>query len=335
METATIEIENFLQPFAKFETQITYTDENGIPSIGSGWSSGQVPTISHAEFISRFVPILLSDAVKKYGRESVLRDLAELALPLYEKIDVDSMARFWAETVKGAVKGDTGESGAKPEGLRNADLAADFGIKPLFGPILDLALVHNETKVFSSDGKYFGCHAKRMGYVVRRFGIDNLPPYVELAKQLLRYDVYDWSVELEPEQWDTLAPAIEKYGLTEAYSPIIEAKCALGGIPGTKEYKYKYSFLGATVWGLMPYLLPRLMESGPTTLREDLAHIVRFIHELHGKGAFATGSTWSAKEGEFFKAFGGYLPIVQTNGIPATIESVRAHWETTLVPANQ
>lgn len=325
------QIEPYLKPFLQFETQNWLADDRGIPMIGGNHSTGPFPNITHAEFISQYVPVLIPEVVQKYGRKAVLRDLAELALPVYGEVSVDAMARFWSQSVEG-LRNDGGKP--VPEGERNKDLAFQFGIRPFYGPILELAQVHGETKVFC-DGKYFGNHCVRMGRVLTRFGLEAFQVYIELAKQLLRHNVYDWSAEQLPEHWDALAPAIEKYGFQETYGPMIDAECALGQVRGSKDSKYQTAYLRYTITDLYPYLIPRLMQDGPMIVRQDLDQIVAIVQEFHQRGAFQIGYWFEGEGYDFFNSFKKGLPLIREKGIAGFLESKRAYWERRLITSKK
>lgn len=211
-------------------------------------------------------------------------------------------------------------------------MAAKYGVKAIYGPIIELAITHGQTKVFDTGWKYFNYHAMRLGYMINRFGLENFGTYIKCGQKLLRCGVYDWSVEQKPEEWEQLVPAIEKHGFGPVLNAFIWPMCALSDVRGTKDGKYHYSLFTPVFWGLAPYLLPRLLEQGPEVLRSDLQPIVDFVRDLHSRGAFAKRAHWGSKEGMFFKAWRDYLPFVLQQGVTATLAQVRTYWESELVP---
>lgn len=100
------EIEPVLEPLLRFESQ---TDDdrpktNGIPFIGK-WASWSVPIITHTEFVSRYIERLIPEAYQRYGREQVISELAQIAIPAYEVVSSDAMATFWSRTLPGKING--------------------------------------------------------------------------------------------------------------------------------------------------------------------------------------------------------------------------------------
>jgi hypothetical protein len=318
-------IKKILSPLEPYRSQYCVWD--GRHSM-SGWSTtDNIPTISHSDFFIQAVFSRLTEVFARFGQEGVVQNLVDIALPLYEPLKADEMAGFWEHTIVGEYRGISANR-------INSALAAEYGIRAVYGPILSLAAVHAETKVFPSLFKFFSCQACRMGEVIARFGYDGLFAYTKLAKKLLRSGVYDWSVEFNPEQWDALEPSCRKYGLQQVLEPMVDAMAALGHVPGANHGKYKWSYLNKTVEDLFPYMLPRVMERGPEAISETLVPITDFVLELHEKGAFADPYP-AERIGRdfFFGSFGKLIPRIEERGIGAVLKGSQMTWESLLVPS--
>jgi len=335
-------ITEILQPLAVYQSQLRGEGER--KHIGGGFSMGKpdVQYITHADFVRDYVLPCLSEATDKFGIETIAKELVEVSLPGYKKIEDEpleskqgfaalflhgfTMASFWNDTVASGVS----ESYIVPDqekgGKLNPALIAKFGAKKFLSPIIDLAIVHAETLVFSNISKFFSTHACRMGEVITRFGYDDYLVYIELAKKLLRHGVYDWSIEHSPKEWTLLTPAISKFGFKEVLEPTIDALAATGHIPGTKDPKYQYSYLNDTIRSLFPYLIPKAMSEGIGVLAQTIGPIADFVEELHQQGAFVEDSGQASAEREFFASFEQYTPIIETDGIERLIETTRAYW---------
>jgi hypothetical protein len=329
-------IDKALSPLENYKTEVADCYDYGEHiRIGGSFSSHPKKIISHAEYVRKEVLPLLVAAIENFGIEQAVMELLEISLPAYEKINKDDMASFWSNTIDGVPDGFPKERQSfreKMAGKMNFDLAAKLGVKKFYGPILDLAMAHAETQVFSNTGKFFVTHACRMGEMVTRFSYEDYLTYIKLAKRLLRHGIYDWSIEHEAEEWKILTPAIKQFGFEAVLGASVKAMIDLAKIPGTKDCKYKYSYMAWIIDALYPYMVSKALKDGAKTFTLTLDPIVKFIKELHKLRAFTRDGY---DEVEFFRTFKQYLPIVERNGIDHLLQSIRSHWVSKLVPRSQ
>lgn len=299
-------------------------------TIGNGYASDpKTPTISHADFVAEVVLPALEGACMRFGQESVARDIVELVLLLYPG---DSKTLYKADAasfLSCTLRGGYGKDGNISRNVTNPILAEKYGIKYVFGPIVDLGLTHQETKVFDTT-KFFHCHACRMGEVIDNFSQKDYLGYIELCKKLLKDGIYDWSMENDPEEWGMLRPSINLYGLEAVLLPVVQAMIAVGRLPGTKDYKYKFSFLHVVIQALYPILLPRVRKEGVAEIGKMLSPIVGTILELAKDGAFkdTQGGIWESVEGEFFLELKRLcLAEVPKKGIQQVLVEMKPKWK--------
>lgn len=321
------EIRNILSPLEKFKSDAR---RDGKQIRMGGFKSDPPELImSHADFVRlEVLPRKLKSAVEWFGMPTVAKELVEIALPAYEKISADEMGGFWGYTIEGK---DEYESDTNP----NSQFAAQIGIKRLFGPILELAIVHEETKVFNVS-KFFFTHACRLGRVLARFSYDDFLTYIRLSKELLRAGVFDWSIEHSGKDWDLLTPAIRKYGFEAIVGAVVSAISQVSHIPAMRDIKYKYSHLTWLIDPLYPYMVARSMESDQEKFSDTLRRVTNLITDLYGAGAFKKefGMGLHRKEGHFLEAFKGYIPAMERDGLAEVIDSIREHWTPVLLSKN-
>jgi hypothetical protein len=300
-------------------------------SIGGFWSTDpDTPTISHDDFVFLAVLPALSDACERFGVESVARDIVDLALPIYklEKYDFSGdAASFLSDTLRGG----PGQVGNVTPGVTNEKLAAKYGIKYVFGPIVRLGLAHQRLEVFSPS-KYFYQQSCRMGEVIDGFTKEEFEEYIQMCIFLLEHRVYDWSIEQSPEEWGLLRPSIKTHGMREVLQPMANAMVALSHLPGANELKYHYSFLYRTITWLYPVMIPKVRKKGPGEINRYLNPIVQFVLELAEEGYFQREvfPDSSTPEIQFFANCGLSLEDVRQTGIQKALESRRNYWKETL-----
>jgi len=293
------------------------------------------PRMSHAEFVRRQVFPLLTKARAKFGDETVARELVEASLPAYRKLPMEKMCGFWDRAMVGIEDGGPAEDAAfarQHEGKLNPDLAAKIGVEKLLAPILELAVVHDETDVFGID-KFFVTHATRMGNVVTMFTYEDYLAYIELAKKLLHGGVFDWSIERDEEEWIQLTPIIRQFGLRPVIEPMVDVMVALSDIPGTKEEKYHYSFLSQTFKDLSPLLVALVLADESTdAVSKTLDPLVPAIRALHTMGAFQSDVySRNSPEGRFFSCFGKKIRRIMKVGMEQTLRELSQLWAPRLI----
>ncbi len=301
---------------------------SGLGLIGGYWTTHPHMYMSHACYIMQSVLPALEAAIDNFGIDIVAGELVKVAKPVYEKIEKKDMASFWSAL---ASPTDGNSLDEVAEAKRNVVIAARVGIARYFGPILDLAITHAETKVFDNTAKFFDFHMRRMGEVSSRFSYADYLVYIELSKMLLKHGVYDWSIEQSSEEWDQLSPLIQNYGFRSVMEPITQAIVAVGHIPGVKDVKYHYAHLALVIHDLLPYWADQSMREGVEVITQTLSPIVRLIQDLHQQGAFRKQNSDSKDTMDFFKAFGSYVPMIRRQGVQCTIDSIRPHWLARLV----
>jgi hypothetical protein len=321
-------MKQILSPLAGFVSKIK--NEDG--GIGGFWSSRPMhPTVTHTDFVIRNVLPRIEQAFleagKEFDAEQVAADLLEIGLIGYSNLPSehasDSMAIFWNDVV----------SADRSEEKRNhsLELMARLGIKQYLGPIMQLARVHAETKVFdSSASKFFHCHACRLSIVPMLFSYQDYLDYMDLTAKLLRHGVYDWSIENTEQEWKLLSPAIQKYGLRATVEPFVNVAIAVSNVPGTKESKYKYSFVSGVTSALYATLMPMIMENGPGVIEPYFAPLTSFILDMHRDGAFRDEDrSWYIR---FFDELrGAQVSHIASHGMTATLESIRPKWTKALM----
>lgn len=319
-DNAEQEIRSILSPLEKFKSDAR-RDSKEI-HMGGFKSDHPELVMSHADYIRlEVLPRKMKSAVWWFGMPTVAKELVEVALPAYDRISAEEMGCFWGYTIEGK---DEFESATKS----NNELADDIGVKRLFSPIIELALVHEKTQVFSGTAKFFSTHACRLGRVLTRFPYDDFLTYIKLSKRLLQAGVFDWSIENSGKDWDLLAPAIKKYGFQTIIGAITETITRASYIPGLRDSKYKYSHLTMLIKPLYPYMVARSMESDKEKFSDTLRQIFDLVTDLHEAGALRKefGMSLYRKEGHFFQAFKGYVPVIESDGLDKTIGPIKEHW---------
>ncbi|MFA6459241.1 MAG: hypothetical protein WCV79_02490 [Candidatus Paceibacterota bacterium] len=303
-------------------------------SIGGGWSENpDTPTVSHADFVADAVLPALETACKRFGQERVAAEIVEVALPIYKREATlgngksnrksDETAAFLSCTMRGGH-----ENGNISANVTNPMLAEKYGVRYVFGPISELGVVHQETNVFGSTGKFFHHHACRMGEVVDNFSEVDYIAYIETCKLLLRHGIYDWSIENNPEQWGMLRPSIRLYGMSAVLTPMAQAMIDIAHLPGTKEVKYQYSLMCSTIRGLYPIMIPKVRNNGVEEINKMLRPIVDFVLELSKEGVFKNKDAYyETAEGRFFSSLGDdYLDDIRKKGIQQVLKEIRLPW---------
>jgi len=293
---------------------------------GFGTSNQSHPTVDHATFVAKAVLPTLSGACERFGQESVARSIVALARPLYENTEPDKyndvVPCFLSATLCGG-----SEIGNISRNVTNPLLAEKYGVDYVFGPIVKLGLVHHETRVFDSVGKFLRHHACRMGEVIDGFCEQDYHDYIDQCATLLRHGIYDWSLEHNPEEWGILRPSIRLYGLRAVLSPIVQMMIDIGHLPGTKHCKYKYSYFHQVFRDLLPLLSPRVRKIGPEEIDRLLRPITDFILELSKYGPFCHEvSPFVCPTTEFFRSFAGLIGEIEEVGIKQVIDKNRSRW---------
>lgn len=288
----------------------------------------------HATLVLEQVFPLLQDARAAFGDERVAQELVDATKAGYEAVPAKHLEYFWRWIPRGVEDGvpkHQDEFRQANEGRLNADLAATFGVANAFGPIIDLMIVHHQTNVFGTD-KFLCTHANRMGNVLTMFGQEQYRAYIELAKTLLRGRVYDWTIEMNRGQWELLAPIVRKHGVHEVMSPFVRSAVALSDLPGTKDHKYKYSFLALAFRELSPYFVTVVLADSHTgAIMETLDGIVQLVREIAKEGAFATEPHPRGCEVQFFESFGKKVRSLMRDGTEKTLATMRQEWTHLLV----
>jgi hypothetical protein len=299
--------------------------------IGDGWSAdASTPTISHAEFVATIILPALQATCTRFGQETVASEIVELTLPIYKlekkcgnlQAPSDEAAAFLSCTLRG---GD--EQGNISDNVRSPILAEKYGIKDVFGPISELGIVHQKTRVFCPT-KFFHHHACRMGEVIDNFSQADYHAYIKVCKNLLQHGVYDWSIENSPEKWGMLRPSIRLYGMSAVLTPMAQAMIDIAHLPGTKETKYRYSLMARTIRGLYPIMIPKVRTNGVSEINKMLQPIVDFVLEASRNGAFkADDAYYGSIEGKFFTALvNDYFNSIKGKGIQQTLTEIRPYW---------
>jgi len=337
---ATAKLKEILAPLAIHRNQLC--GQRGDPnrmSIGAFTSNDpDEPVISHSDFVIEVVLPALDGACKRFGRANVARQIVQLVSPLYHKpIEsgrmrkglnlFDEAAAFLSCTLTGGH-----ESGNISADVTNTILAEKYGVKRVFSPIVDLGLVHMETDVFDAC-KFFHHHACRMGEIIEIFGDKSFREYIEICKLLLRNDVYDWSIENDPEEWGMLVPSVRLYGMSAVLSPMANAMISTSHLPGTKNDKYKYSLMHRTIKALYPILLPKVRKNGPEEIEKMLQPIVEFVLNLSEEGAFLEDRAHHRSvEGQFFEALAtDYIGGIEEKGIQQVLKEMFPIWKKKLI----
>ncbi|MFA6314880.1 MAG: hypothetical protein WC648_00710 [Candidatus Paceibacterota bacterium] len=302
-------------------------------NIGGGWSGDpNTPIISHADFVADAVLPALEAACTRFGQEQVAAEIVDVTLPIYErevlyvhgKAEMPSgeAAAFLSCTLRG---GD--ERGNISANVVNPLLAKKYGIKRVFGPISELGIVHQTTRVFEP-AKFFHHHACRMGEVVDNFSEADYLAYIKVCENLLKHGVYDWSIENNPEQWGMLRPSIRLYGMSAVLTPIAQAMIDIAHLPGTKEVKYQYSMMCLTIYGLYPIMMPRVRKNGVDEISKMLQPITDFVLGLSKEGVFMDKDRNNFyEERQFFRSLGNdYIDDIREKGIQQALKELRCYW---------
>ena len=317
-----------LAPLAEHKSQIRnweHGDYQNHPQIGVYMTSNpNCPIITHAEFAERVVLPALEEACERFGQENVAQDIVNMTTLLYAKEgQADWPYPYVDSFLNTAVLGDNGENSIPPN-LQNAELAAKYGVNYVYEPIVKLGLVHRETLVFDSVAKFFNHHACRLGWLIDDYGEADYHSYMNLCEYLLRHNIYDWSLEQSPEEWGMLRPSIKRYGMHEVLEPMVQAMIQIGIVPGTKERKYKHSFLSRAIRALYPLMMPQVRKDGPTAIVKMLQPIVDFVHDLNKEGAFL--ECHESISFDFFDSFKDGLPLIKESGVPAYLSHNKRMW---------
>lgn len=299
--------------------------------IGGGFSTNpETPTVSHADFVAETVLPSLETICNRFGQEAVATDIVELTLPIYageEQVSANSpfpdyyAAAFLSCTLRGGR-----EIGNISANVTNPQLVEKYGMKYVFGPICELGIVHMTTNVFNPS-KYFHHQACRMGEVIDNFSQADYIAYIEVAKNLLRHGIYDWSIEHSPEEWGMLRPVIKLHGMSAVLSALARPMIDIAHLPGTKEVKYKYSLMHYTIRGLLPILLPKVRSDGVDEIDKMLGPIAEFVLDLSKEGAFRHEAYDETTEGKFFCALvDNHLDDIKQVGVKRVLQQIRLHW---------
>ncbi len=331
-------VKKILAPLSEHSSQLLKYNNSGKEElvIGSYVGPRNTPTIRHDEFVIKAVLPALQGTIKRFGTEQVAKEIVKVTIPLYEHADQGSLygpgadaACFLSTTLTGERGG--GEDGNFSRNLTNPLLAEKYGVPYVFGPISELAVVHQITKVFYAS-KFLHCHACRMGEVIDNFSRENYLAYIALCKKLLEHGIFDWSMENDPEEWGMLRPSIKLYGLEAVMNPMVQAMIDVGHLSGTKDSKYQYSFMHWPIQGLYPLMLPRVRKSGVGEIDKFLRPVVDFVLELGEVGAFQGPSSRGSVEGEFFLALTrDYLEEIRSKGIQQVLKEIRLPWKKRLL----
>lgn len=304
----TDETRRILEPLSVHKAQYMNYKQTGeddgpvIRHIGSfGTTDVTEPVVSHDTYVAEDVLPYLEGACNRFGQEEVARAIVRQVSRIYSE-----EPKFQGKTMQNYNKSGPycGDSSAflasvlrSCPDLRDDDdvvdsvycnvaLANQLGIDYVFGPMVDLYLTHAETRVFSSTCKFLHHHAKRMGYVIADFSEDDYKAYIAACQLLLQHNTYDWVLEHNPEEWGEMRPIIRKYGMAAVLKTMTDVYIATSHLEGTKNAKYKYSFMRKAVDAIMRFVLPKVREDGLYRAEEALGLLLDRVFDLASHGAF-------------------------------------------------
>lgn len=305
------------------------TNEFGI-HLWDSQHRGRYEEMSHAEFLRQQVlPITLKAACDVYGVEVVAQELVTTSLPSYGILDLDLMSKFWCSTIRGHEGSDPKYAECK---MLNPALAAKFGVKNFFEPILQLAHTHKETNVFGVH-KFLTTHACRMGGIGTVGKLEDFRAYITLAQRLLRSGTYDWSIELSDHNWQAIEPVVKEYGIGPVLEPVVDIMTGvLRDKPCTRDEKYHHSFFMFAMEDLVPVLaIAAKVAKSTTPIRTIMEKIGKALEALHTFGAFQHDNQQECSK-EFFRSFGQIIARSLEIGLDSAIAEACRHWTPRLVP---